>query len=76
MVTRGRIQAHLRGKPHRLVKKEIDKVTLWAKTLNLIDSNEEILALPSVPDDSSPIEELGKPKAEGFDAHSPQTVGP
>jgi hypothetical protein len=36
MVTRRRIQAHLRGKPHGLVKKEIDKVKLWAEALDLL----------------------------------------
>lgn len=66
MVTRGRIQAHLRSKPHVLVKKEIDKVKLWTEALDLIDSNNEILALPLIPDDSPPIEALGKPKRGGF----------
>jgi hypothetical protein len=66
MVTRGRIQAHLRSTPHGLVKKEIDKVKLWTATLDLIDSNEEILTLPPIPDDSTPIEALGEPKVGGF----------
>jgi hypothetical protein len=66
MVTRRRIQAHLRGKPHGLVKKEIDKVKLWAEALNLIDSDNESLALPPIPDDSLPIKALGKPKSGGF----------
>jgi hypothetical protein len=50
----------------RAVKKEINKVKLWAKILDLIDSNEEILALPPIPDDSPPIEALGRPKSGGF----------
>ncbi|RYC77865.1 hypothetical protein BFJ63_vAg19261 [Fusarium oxysporum f. sp. narcissi] len=66
MVTRRRIQAHLRGKPHGLVKKEIDKVKLWAEALDLVESDEEILALPPIPDTSQPIEALGKPKSGGF----------
>jgi hypothetical protein len=66
MVTRGRIQVHLRSKPHGLVKKEIEKVKLWAEALDLIDSSEEILALPPIPDDSMPIEALGEPKSGGF----------
>jgi hypothetical protein len=48
------------------VKKEIDKVKLWAEALYLINNNEEILALPPIPDDSTPIEALGKPKSGGF----------
>ncbi|KAH6957458.1 hypothetical protein DER45DRAFT_615391 [Fusarium avenaceum] len=66
MVTRGRVQAHLRNAPHGLVKEEIDKVKLWTEALDLIDSNDEILALPPIPDDSMPIEALGKPKSGGF----------
>ncbi|RYC77864.1 hypothetical protein BFJ63_vAg19262, partial [Fusarium oxysporum f. sp. narcissi] len=66
MVTRRRIQAHLRGKPHGLVKKEIDKVKLWAEALDIVESDEEILALPPIPDTSQPIEALGKPKSGGF----------
>ena len=66
MVTKGRIQAHLRSKPHVLVKKEIDKVKLWAGALDLINNNEEILALPPIPDNNMPIEALGKPKSDGF----------
>ncbi|KAF4442495.1 hypothetical protein F53441_11726, partial [Fusarium austroafricanum] len=66
MVTRRRIQAHLRGKPHGLVKKDIDKVQSWAKALDLVDSDEEILSLPAIPEDSLPIEALGKPKSGGF----------
>ncbi|KAH7231118.1 hypothetical protein BKA59DRAFT_536252 [Fusarium tricinctum] len=66
MVTRGRVQAHLRNTPHGLVKKEIDKVKLWTEALDLIDSNDEILALPLILDDSAPIEALGKPKSGGF----------
>ncbi|KAF5227551.1 hypothetical protein FANTH_14744 [Fusarium anthophilum] len=66
MVTRRRIQAHLRSKPHGLVKKEIDKVKLWAEALDLIGSDEEILALPLILDTSQPIEALGKPKSGGF----------
>jgi hypothetical protein len=66
VVTRGRIRAHLRSKPHGLVKKKIDKVKLWAEILDLIDSNQEILALPPIPDDCLPIEALGKPKSGGF----------
>ncbi|KAF4449199.1 hypothetical protein F53441_7481 [Fusarium austroafricanum] len=66
MVTRQRIQAHLRGKPHGLVKKDIDKVQSWAKALDLVDSDEEILSLPAIPEDSLPIEALGKPKSGGF----------
>ncbi|KAK2926802.1 hypothetical protein FoTM2_013672 [Fusarium oxysporum f. sp. vasinfectum] len=58
--------AHLRGKPHGLVKKEIDKVKLWAEALDLAESDEEILALPPIPDTSQPIEALGKPKSGGF----------
>ncbi|KAM5528226.1 hypothetical protein FOXYSP1_19495 [Fusarium oxysporum f. sp. phaseoli] len=53
-----RIQAHLRGKPHGLAKKEIDKVKLWAEALDLVESDEEILALPPIPDTSRPIEAL------------------
>jgi hypothetical protein len=33
MVTRHRIQAHLRGKPHGLVKNEIEKVKVWAVSM-------------------------------------------
>jgi hypothetical protein len=66
MVTRRRIQAHLRGKPHGLAKKEIDKVKSWAEALNLIESDEAILALPPISDTSRPIEALGKPKSGGF----------
>ncbi|KAH7231629.1 uncharacterized protein BKA55DRAFT_712855, partial [Fusarium redolens] len=61
-----RIQAHLRGRPHGLVKREIDKVKSWAEALDLIESDEEILALPPIPDTSRPIEGLGKPKSGGF----------
>lgn len=66
IVTRRRIQAHLRGKPQGLMKKEIDKVKLWAEALDFVDSDNEILALLPIPDDSPPIEALGKPKSGGF----------
>jgi hypothetical protein len=66
IVARGRIQAHLCSKPHGLVKKEIEKAKLWAEALDLINSNEEILALPPIPDDSMPIKALGEPKSRGF----------
>ncbi|KAJ3453241.1 hypothetical protein MRS44_018896 [Fusarium solani] len=65
-VTRGRICAHLRNKPHKLIKRQIDKVKQWANTLDLVDGEDEILALPSIPDDSPPIEALGNPKSGGF----------
>ncbi|EGU72775.1 hypothetical protein FOXB_16716, partial [Fusarium oxysporum f. sp. conglutinans Fo5176] len=58
--------AHLRGKPHGLLKKEIDKVKSWAEALDLIESDEAILALPPISDTSRPIEALGKPKSGGF----------
>ncbi|KAJ4265143.1 hypothetical protein NW764_015753 [Fusarium oxysporum] len=48
------------------MKKEIDKVKLWAEALDLVGSDEEILALPPIPDTSQPIEALGKPKSGGF----------
>jgi hypothetical protein len=66
IVTRHRIQAHLRRKPHGLTKKEITKVQLWAKTLDLADSDDDILTLPPIPDDSPPIKALGKPNNGGF----------
>ncbi|EXL40283.1 hypothetical protein FOCG_17171 [Fusarium oxysporum f. sp. radicis-lycopersici 26381] len=66
MVTHRRIQAHLRSKSHRLVKKEIDKVKSWAEALDLVESDKEILDLPPIPDTSRPIETLGKPKSGGF----------
>jgi hypothetical protein len=56
----------LRGKPHGLIKKEINKVQLWAKTLDLVDSDDDILTLPPIPDNSPPIEALGKPNSGGF----------
>jgi hypothetical protein len=61
-----RIRAYLRGKPYGLIKKEIDKVISWAKALDLIESEDEILAVPPIPDDSPPIEAFGKPKSGGF----------
>jgi hypothetical protein len=48
------------------VKKDIDKVQSWAKALDLVDGDEEILALPPIPDDSLPIEALSKPKSGGY----------
>jgi hypothetical protein len=60
------MQVYLRGKPHGLVKGEIDKVKSWAEALDLIESDEEILALPPIPDTSQPIEALGRPKSGGF----------
>ncbi|KAF4995459.1 hypothetical protein FDECE_12796 [Fusarium decemcellulare] len=65
MVTRRRITSHLRGKPHGLVKKEIESVVSWAQTLDLIDGDDDILALPPIPDDIMPIEALGKPRSGG-----------
>ncbi|RMI97528.1 hypothetical protein CDV36_016208 [Fusarium kuroshium] len=65
-VTYNRIYTHLRNKPHKLIKKHINEVERWAKTLDLVHGEEEILALPLVPDDSPPIEALGQPKSGGF----------
>jgi hypothetical protein len=48
------------------VRKKIDKVKLWAEILDLIDSNQEILALLPIPEDSLLIEGLGKSKSGGF----------
>jgi hypothetical protein len=66
MGTQRGITAHLRGRPHILTKKEIDRLKQWAEALDLVDSNDEILALPSIPNDSPPIEALGKPRSGGF----------
>jgi hypothetical protein len=66
MVTWHRIQAHLCGRPHGLIKKDINKVQLWAKPLDLIDGDDEILTLPYIPDNSPLIKALGKPKSGGF----------
>jgi hypothetical protein len=55
---RGRIWAYLYSKPYRFIKKGIDKVKQCAEALDLINSNEEILALPPIPDNSTPIEAL------------------
>jgi hypothetical protein len=49
-----------------LKKKEVNRVKLWAEALNLINSNEEILALSPILDNSMPIGALSEPKSGGF----------
>jgi hypothetical protein len=75
MVTRHRIQAHLRGKPHGLVKNEIEKVKLGLKRSILSTAT-----MRSWPCHISRItvcqySHSARPKVEGFDAHLPRTVG-
>ncbi|KAH6953730.1 hypothetical protein BKA56DRAFT_449792, partial [Ilyonectria sp. MPI-CAGE-AT-0026] len=61
-----RIEAHLRALPHKLLKAQIKPVQQWAATLDIIHEQDGIRDIPFLPDDSMPIEALGKPKTGGF----------
>lgn len=60
-MTQKRLISHLRGKPYQLIKQEIKKAIIWAKELDIIDSDEDLRYIPTPNNYLEPIKILGRP---------------